>query len=57
MRDAASEEPFHGVVGATLTAAVPLFNEMDEIVGVTLTFGEQSVSIRTWAGDIDTSPG
>jgi hypothetical protein len=56
IRDAAGEEPFRDVVGSTLTSATPLSNEMDEVVVVALSFGEQSVSLSTWAGEINTGP-
>jgi hypothetical protein len=48
IRDAAGDEPFRDVVGSMLTSATPLFNEMDDVVGVALSFGERSMSLSTW---------
>lgn len=56
IRDASAEAPFAEVVGARLTSAVPVFNEMNEVIGATLNFGERELSLRTWEGEIDTSP-
>lgn len=55
LRDATWEEPFTGLAGRLLTSTTPLWNEMDEIVGMTLTFETRNVSIRLWEGEIDTS--
>ena len=56
IRDASAEAPFAEVVGARLTSAVPVFNEMNEVIGATLNFGERELWLRTWEGEIDTSP-
>jgi hypothetical protein len=56
MREATSEEPFMGLAGSLLTSATPLFNEMNEVVGVTLGFEDRDVTLSLWEGEMDTSP-
>ncbi|NYI47027.1 hypothetical protein BJ993_004107 [Nocardioides aromaticivorans] len=56
MRDSTHEVPFVGLAGSLLTSATPVFNEVNEVVGVTLTFEERAVRFCLWKGEIDTSP-
>lgn len=56
-RDSTGEEPSIGLVGSLLTSVMPLLDEMAELVGVTLCFGERELTLRLWEGEINTSPG
>ena len=55
MREATDEEPFVGLVGSRLTSATPVFNQVDEVVGVTLVHEHRTVTLSLWEGEIDTS--
>ena len=53
-RDASAEQPFINVIGKALDAWKPLFNEVNEVVGLDLTFGGTHVTLRTWEGELTT---
>jgi hypothetical protein len=55
LRESTDEEPFKGLAGSLLTSATPVFNQVDEVVGVTLVFEDRGVSLRLWEGEINTS--
>lgn len=59
MRDSSQEEPFVGLVGSLVSSATPTWNEVDEVdevVGVNLTFGDRALVLKVWGGEIDTTP-
>lgn len=55
MRDSSHEEPFVGLLGSLASAASPTWNEVNEVVGVNLTFGDRALVLDVWGGEIDTS--
>ncbi len=55
-RDASTELPFVGAIEHTLTSAAPIFDEVDEVIGMRLTFGTYEFPLSTWEGEVDTSP-
>ncbi len=55
LRESTTEEPFAPLIGSALTSATPVFNEMNEVVGVSLQFEDQVLILVTRAGEIDTS--
>jgi hypothetical protein len=56
LRASTNEEPFIRLVGLPLTSATPVFNEVNEVVGMTLAFEDRTVTLSLWEGEIDTSP-
>lgn len=50
LRESTDEEPFVGLVGSPLTSAVPVFNEVNEVVGVTLAFEAQEGDAQPMGG-------
>jgi hypothetical protein len=56
LRDSTGEEPFIGLAGSSLTSATPVFNEVDEVVGVALGFENWEVTLTLREGEISTSP-
>jgi hypothetical protein len=54
LRDASSERPFADAVGTRLTAWQPVFNEVQEVVGVCLAFGDVEVPLVLSGGEVAT---
>ena len=55
-RKSTDEEPFVGLAGSRLTSATPVFNEVNEVVGVTLGFEGRELTLSLREGEINTSP-
>jgi hypothetical protein len=56
LRESTDEEPFLGLVGSLLTSATPEFDEVNDVVGVTLVFENREVALHLREGEINTSP-
>ncbi|MEZ0579121.1 hypothetical protein [Nocardioides sp. MH1] len=54
LRDAALEPPFADVLGTKLTAWQPVFDEMNEVIGIRLVFGETEVPLILDGGEVTT---
>lgn len=54
IRESTDEEPFVGLAGSILTSATPMFNEVNEVVGVTFGFEDRAVSLSLAEGEIAT---
>jgi hypothetical protein len=57
MRRATGEAPFVRFAGSRLTSATPVFNQVDQVVGVALSFEVGDVTLSLREGEIDTSFG
>jgi hypothetical protein len=54
LRDASSESPFAPMVAKPLSSLEPMRNEVDEAIGLTFNFGGQTLTLRTWEGEVTT---
>lgn len=54
-RDASQESPFDAVAGSVLLDATPDLNELDEVVGLNLTFERGSVDLYLREGELRTT--
>jgi hypothetical protein len=53
-RDASAEPPFASVMARRLSAVEPLYDDVDQLMGVKLDFEHQVLTLRTWQGEIET---
>ncbi|MFI6079204.1 hypothetical protein ACIA5C_47660 [Actinoplanes sp. NPDC051343] len=54
LRDASGEPPFAAVVAQPFVAMEPVRNEVDQVIGVNLNFGGQTLTLQTWGGEVTT---
>jgi hypothetical protein len=54
LRDASSESPFAAVIAKPLFELEPMRNEVDEVIGLNLNFGGQTLTLQTWEGEATT---
>lgn len=54
LRDAAREDPFTAAMNNRLTDWDPVYNEMHEVVGLRMRFGETNLSFNLIEGEIST---
>ena len=51
-RDASHELPFATVIATPLGGLALIRNELNELVGLTLEFENQTLTLRTWRGEV-----
>lgn len=54
LRDASDEEPFAAALGSPLTGWEPVYNEVDEVVGLTLIFEWLALPLSLFGGEVTT---
>ncbi|XVV10811.1 hypothetical protein ACQP2X_39115 [Actinoplanes sp. CA-131856] len=54
LRDASVEAPFAAVIGEPLAGGESIRNEVDEVIGLHLTFGGKVLTLKTWEGEVKT---